>query len=156
MKKIILISVMLLFFSHMASNASELAVEPNKNLVSILNSIVLIREIDKLPLHIRIFEFQEYGECDGAPSTCPGKILYIAVSSYDEYPDQKLYKTLKAESWDIGQLIKYPHSEKKEDFAVLKIKKRELGNSSKEHSCLLKVNLYSAKIYECVVETSGQ
>lgn len=73
----------------------------NNELVSVLNNFELIAEVKEPPLALRVLKVQEFGECDGAPETCPEDNLYLAVSEFDEYPNQNAYRLPKRHSWSV-------------------------------------------------------
>jgi hypothetical protein len=150
MRNIILsfFTVSLLWASACTTSAEQLKAETDASLVKILSTLKFEKEIDKLPLYIRFFTVRSHGECDGAPETCPGTTLYISVSSYDEYPDQKLYRTSEAASWDYVRLVKHASAESNEEYSIFEFEKRELINPKEVKRCFLKVNLNSAEIEE--------
>ncbi|MBL1261268.1 MAG: hypothetical protein COB33_012125 [Thiotrichaceae bacterium] len=48
-------------------------------------------------LSTRLLKLREHGEC--FENKCPQEAIYVAVSEFGEYPDQKLYITPKANEW---------------------------------------------------------
>lgn len=50
-------------------------------------------------LSTRLLKLREHGEC--FENKCPHEVLYITVSEFGEYPDQKLYITPKANEWQF-------------------------------------------------------
>ncbi len=71
------------------------------DIVHFANNFEVIAETEnKVPtLSSRILRIREFGECDN--NICPSEILYITVSEFGEYPEQKLYKTPKANVWSF-------------------------------------------------------
>ena len=80
---------MLVFLSSCATN----------NLVNFANNYEEVaRTSDTVPtLSARILRLREFGECIN--SKCPKEKLYIAISEFGEYPEQRLYITDRADEW---------------------------------------------------------
>lgn len=71
----------------------------SNNLVHFANNYdEIARTDDSVPsLSARILRVREFGECIN--NVCPKEVLYIALSEFGEYPEQKLYQTKKADEW---------------------------------------------------------
>ena len=88
---------MLLFFCNFIcllginANAVELAQINNKKLARILINGEIVAEQIKPPISVRLIRVQDSSECGGNPQSCPKQIVYIAVSAFDEAPEQKVY-----------------------------------------------------------------
>lgn len=78
----------------------------NTNLVYFANNYQEIaRTDDAVPtLSSRVIKVREFGECTN--SSCPKEVLYITISEFGEYPEQRLYQTKKADEW---QFIEWNH-----------------------------------------------
>jgi hypothetical protein len=95
------------------------------DLVRLLNDLEIVAEyndIKKSPYFIRIVRLRDRGECDPYPK-CPGEILYIAVSNYDEAVDQKLFVLPKAYGWSFEKWLEFPVSEDPDEFVKILLKK---------------------------------
>src|SRR5262245_1778473 len=88
-------SFILLFLALAApvpSTSRALAVVNNERLTHILTNFQVLSETsasESKQFFARILVVPDHGECDGSPASCPQAALFIAVSSIDEYPDQK-------------------------------------------------------------------
>lgn len=106
---------------------SLLGAEPSEvsdtALVHMLNSVEILAERRELPYAIRILRLREHGECDGTPQSCPQATLYIAVSTFDEAPDQKVYMLAKAYGWDFIRWKVFPRKEGPDSFLIFEVKR---------------------------------
>jgi hypothetical protein len=106
------------------ANAEGLAVVKNHELANILVNLDVLAEA-KYPeskgMYVRVVKVQDQGECDGAVKTCPKSILYIAVSSYDEAPDQKVFQTPKGYNWKFDGWENLPPTDKPTDYVILRL-----------------------------------
>ena len=84
---------MILIISSCVSAQPEIAIEQenNENLVAIINSIQLLKEFNGNEIAIRIFEHRGIAGSAGFDSGEVNSNLYIAVSEYDELPEQSLF-----------------------------------------------------------------
>src|SRR5262249_615907 len=48
---------------------------------------------------VRVLAVPDHGECGDTPASCPKSALFIAVSSIDEYPDQRVFELPKRSAW---------------------------------------------------------
>jgi len=87
-------------------------------------------------LSSRILKIREFGECDS--NICPSEILYIAVSEFGEYPEQKLYKTPKADEWSFVNWEHIPQLGEANPTLIINLKSR---NKKKVNYYKVKANL---------------
>ena len=75
----------------------------SKEVVALLNRGQELAEcgMPKCDLHVRVFRVSHTGECDGSPATCPLSSLYVAVSQYDEAPEQVAFRFADAHEWEF-------------------------------------------------------
>ncbi len=120
-----------MLFSFLCSyaQAGELSMVNDKNLVHLLNDFEILAEIKKPPFSLRVIRLSDHGECNGTPQTCPKRNLYIAVSTYDEYPEQKLYVLPKANGWEFIRWINIPDEEREDSFVTLEITKKVISST---------------------------
>lgn len=144
-----------------ASSASEL-VQLHENqdasLVHILNDIEIITErrdpADRtFPYLVRIIRLRSHGECNGKPETCPKETVYIAISSWDEYPEQKVYQLPEAYGWDFHRWTYLPHRELPKEFVVFEMKRKIVADDKSkgwwsEQYYEIKANIFSAAMRE--------
>lgn len=80
----------------------------DNDLVFFANNLEEISKTDNVvpTLSARIFKLRDFGEC--YESKCPEEVLYIAVSEFGEYPEQKVYVTPKANDWYFTKWEKIP------------------------------------------------
>lgn len=117
--------------------AGELPELKDTSLVHLLNNfktVAEIRDIKKLPYAIiRIIQLQDQGECDaGKPETCPQQELYIAVSTYDEYPDQKVYVLSKSYGWKFIGWKLLPKKEGMKQFIIFEVSKKVISKNTEK------------------------
>ena len=144
----------LLFFSIVASalpsvvNAETMATVQSKELAYVLANFEVLAEAkhpESKGMFVRVLKVQDLGECDGSLDTCPKSTLYIAVSSYDEVPDQKVYQTPKGYNWKFDSWEKLPETDSATDYVQLRLtaqkptKKQSKSGWVDEHY-LLKLN----------------
>ena len=121
------------------------------SLVQLLNDIELVKERRDLPMQIRIFRLKEQGECDGSPQSCPRETFYIAVSSFDESPDQKLYILQKSFGWRFIRWLNWPNSDSADQFILFEVEEKvpssDLTKSWwSERKYIVRVNIYQASL----------
>ena len=73
-------------------------------------------------LSSRILKLREFGECDG--NVCPNEVLYITVSEFGEYPEQKLYITPKANEWVFVKWEHIPNLGEENPTIILSLKSK--------------------------------
>jgi hypothetical protein len=73
-------------------------------------------------MYVRILKVQDHGECSGSPNTCPKSRIYITVSEYGEYPEQKVYRLPPRHNWEFVGWIKLPHTDNPQDYVQLRLK----------------------------------
>lgn len=54
--------------------------------------------------NFRSLSVRETGECDGQPTTCPKLHYYLVISTFDEVPDQAVYKLEPSQNWEIAHI----------------------------------------------------
>jgi len=109
--------------------ALELSEVEDGHLVSLLNNFELLSEVKELPYAIRVLRLRGEGECDGTPQSCPRATLYIAVSTIDEAPDQKLYRLPEAFGWTFVRWKALPKHDGMESFAVLEVVRQDISKA---------------------------
>ena len=70
----------------------------------------------------RILKVQDFGECDGSPSSCPKSKLYISVSEYGEFPEQKVFVLPESHNWEFVGWDSFPEYEGPTDYITFKVK----------------------------------
>jgi hypothetical protein len=109
------------------ARAEPLAAAGDIDAVKVLNDMEIIAErggAAKLPFAIRLLRVQEDGECDGAPQSCPVQDVYVAVSSFDEYPDRKLYRLPRAYGWQFKDWVALPKSDTPDQYYVFTMERQ--------------------------------
>lgn len=126
MKKIFKLLVALIGFSILSAYAGKNDLPEVKDiyLVHLLNDFELVAEIKDMPVSVRILRLKDHGECDGSPPTCPKEILYIAVSNFDEAPDQKLYRLPMSNGWKFVKWKSVPKKEGVNHFVVFEAEEK--------------------------------
>jgi len=136
MKRILIIFIVCKFFMLSYAYAGELSEVKDTYLVRLLNvfkTVAEIKDIKKLPYIVRIIQVQEEGECGaGRPETCPQEELYIAVSTYDEYPDQKVFVLPKSHGWKFIGWKSLPKQEGMKQFIIFEVNKQVISKNPKQ------------------------
>jgi hypothetical protein len=97
------------------------------NLEHILNDFDIIGKSDSTPpLSVRILKLRDHGECNN--STCPKEQLYIAVSEFGEFPQQRIYTSPKRDSWKFISWVKHADFSENNPTAIFQVKS-QVGNS---------------------------
>jgi hypothetical protein len=123
MRSLFLVCVLSLLLGSAAS-AAGLTQVADQELVHILNHSVVVAEQKALPVAVRILRVRDHGECDGKPETCPKEVLYIAVSTFDEAPDEKVYVLPKSYGWDFITWKTIPKEEGASHHVVLEVREK--------------------------------
>jgi hypothetical protein len=100
------------------AKSDALMVVEDAHLIQMLNNIELVEDRHEYPLRVRIFRLRELGECDMAYVRCPKETFYIAVSTYDEDPDQNLFVLPDSLGWQFGGWSNWPSSDDASEFVV--------------------------------------
>lgn len=112
------------------AQAEELNGIGDATLVDILSNFEVLAEHKKPPYAIRVLRLREHGECDGPPESCPQAILYITASTFDEDPDQQVYKLPKAYDWEFVRWKSFAQNEGRESFTILEVRRKDIGKVS--------------------------
>lgn len=131
MKYVFTILIFFTTFTPVVAAEKNLPEIGNAQLVHLLNDFELIAEKKEPPLTIRIIRVRDHGECDGRPSTCPKEVLYLAVSTFDEAPDQKLYKLPKAYGWKFIEWKYFPKQEDPKQFLIFEVEEKVISKNPK-------------------------
>ncbi len=110
--------------------ADELKGIGDATLVDVLSNLEVLAEHKKPPYAIRVLRLREHGECDGPPESCPQVILYITASTFDEDPDQQVYKLPKAHGWEFVGWRSFAQKEGRESFTVVEVRRKDTGKPS--------------------------
>lgn len=58
------------------------------------------RSMAEAPYAVRVFSVRENGECDSDDlTTCPRDVIYVAIASFDESPNERLYRLPAEYEW---------------------------------------------------------
>jgi len=101
---------------------SDTKTSVHDDLVFFANNYQLISETEnKVPtLSARIFKLREFGECDSGK--CPKEYVYIALSEFGEFPQQKLYVSNGAHEWQFLEWVEIPALGDKDRTLIFKMK----------------------------------
>jgi hypothetical protein len=129
MKHFLTLSFIALFCMPQLSFAEELSSIKDAWLVGLLNDFeILAEKTTERPYAIRILRHGERGECDGTPQSCPKTNLYIAVSTtFDEAPDQQVYKLPEAYGWEFVRWKVVARKEGRESYTILEMKRKNIA-----------------------------
>ena len=141
MKKIwrSIMALFIVFFYSLAvaqddKNEQKLSIsEVNEPLtVQLLANFEILKELNtrSSPYFARVVKVKDPGECDGALETCPKETLYVVVSTYDEFPEQKVYLLTKAHRWRFLKWISIPKEESTQSFITIRLGRQEISIGS--------------------------
>jgi hypothetical protein len=110
--------------------ALELSDVKDEFLVNLLNGYEVLAERKELPYAIRVLRLRDHGECDGTPQSCPQETLFVAVSEFGEYPDQKVFKLPKSYGWEFVSWKVLAKQEGRESFSILEVKEQVISKDA--------------------------
>ncbi len=130
--------LLVLFFALLLASCANKDVSHDSELVFFANNFQLMSETKNIKptLFARLLKLKELGECDAGK--CPGEVVYIAVSEFGEYPEQRLYVTKQADEWHFSGWEYVPASGRERQVIVFKMKSITNGIET-EHT--IKVSL---------------
>jgi hypothetical protein len=108
------------------AHSDELAQIEDPGLVHLLNNMEIVEDRQDLPVAVRIVRLRELGECDGPAPSCPSEVLYVAVSTFDEAPDQILFALPESYGWQFVQWASWPSSDDVSEYASFEVTGRVL------------------------------
>lgn len=125
-----------------SARSDELASVEDSGLVHLLNNVEIVEERRDLPIAVRVFRLSELGECDGPPPNCPTEVLYVAVSTFDEAPDQILFALPESYGWTFVRWVSWPGSDDASEYASFEVTGRVLVPDSAvaERNYVVRVN----------------
>ncbi|HEV8700266.1 MAG TPA: hypothetical protein VGV60_03230 [Candidatus Polarisedimenticolia bacterium] len=88
--------------SSAASGGERLQKVRDERLEYVLANVQIVKETsarESKALRVRILSVPEHGECDETSESCPKAELFVAVSGFDEYPDQRVYQLPRRHQW---------------------------------------------------------
>lgn len=98
-------------------------------LLHLLNDMEIVAEIKKPPLSVKVIRQLDHGECNGTPQSCPMQIMYIAVSTFDESPDESVYLLPKAYGWEFLGWKDVPDKEGHDYLVIFKMKRKIISST---------------------------
>lgn len=127
------IPILMLTLVSWLSHAEPLVAIKDSELTKILTNFELLAQTpESAKMSARVLRVQEHGECDGSQSTCPKSTLYIAVSEYAEFPEQKLYQLPLGHNWQFLGWVDFPKTPNPPSYIVFKAKLQKPSNDSKK------------------------
>jgi|SRR6185503_1828701 hypothetical protein len=120
-RPIFLIVCSMLFGCVQGAYSDELTRVEDSNLVRLLNNMEIIEDRQDLPLAVRVIRLRELGECDDPPLRCPMAVLYVAVSTIDEAPDQALFVLPESFGWQFDQWVSWPASDDVSEYVSFEV-----------------------------------
>jgi hypothetical protein len=141
MKSIITFCFACLFCLTGYAQGNDLLELKEKPLVGLLNDFEIVAEMHELPYRVRIIRLRDLGECDGNPQSCPQEIVYIAVSTWEEDPSQKVYVLHKSYGWKFIRWKFLPKKEGREQFIIFEASRKVVSKN-------LEKGWWSEELYE--------
>jgi hypothetical protein len=111
--------LLLSLLSSSANRGDHLQVVQNERLAYVLANLQVLSETSpqqSKALRVRVLSVPEQGECDGTPQSCPQVELFIAVSGFDEYPDQRVYQLPRRYDWRFIEWGRFPDEDGPTDY----------------------------------------
>jgi hypothetical protein len=103
------------------ARSDELTRVDASDLVHLLNNMQILEDRQDLPIAVRVIRLRELGECDGPPPDCPTEVLYVAVSTIDEAPDQVVFKLPESFGWQFDRWVNWPASDDVSEYASFEV-----------------------------------
>jgi len=123
-------SLLLLLLSAVCTRlaeGAELAQAADPTLTSLLNRLEIVAEQKRAPIAVRLFRIRNLGECDGTPATCPKEDFYIAVSTIDEAPTERLFVLPKSYGWQFVAWNHIPKEEGPSHFVEIELQEKAIS-----------------------------
>lgn len=105
------------------------------DLVSFLNNFTVIGDsssLSSVPLSARVIAIRDSKVCYTESKGCENQMLYIAVSEYDEEPEQAVYSSVFARAWEFED-IKF---NEKDGCLDIRLKKVTIKNTTLLNYCI--------------------
>ena len=122
MRKIIVMFLVMVGAMHviLPVQAREIKKIDNTDVIRILNNYeVMYEETSKLPYAVRVLRVTGGGECAPNREWCPDVYMYIAVSTFDEAPDQAVYILPIDKKLKYVRVMSWPEVDGKDKFVKL-------------------------------------
>jgi hypothetical protein len=151
--------IILLLLRHSIAHAepTALAEEADPSLVEILAGMEIVAErFDRtdatMPYMLRIIRVRPPGECGTSPETCPKESVYIAISSRDEFPDQKVYRLPEAYHWELHLWSHFPRNDTPDDSVVFTMAKTVIAEDKEKGWWMTEYYVVRANTHSASVE----
>jgi len=133
------------FLSLLLVSCANKDISHRNELVFFANNFQLISETKNTDptLFARLIKLREFGECDSGK--CPNEVVYIAISEFGEFPEQRLYITKEANEWKFLGWEHIPILGEKKQAIIFKMKSKK---NSSETEYTIKVNLDNIEYIE--------
>jgi hypothetical protein len=112
-------------------NSQEILVmeEKAEGITRLLNNLAVIADLGANPTEaaayrVRLFRVSDFGECAGTPESCPTEYVYVAVSEWGEYPEQKLFRLPDAYGWEFESADELPRRPSRDSFVTFRLKRK--------------------------------
>jgi hypothetical protein len=105
--------------SSAANGGERLQKVRDERLEYVLANVQIVKETsarESKALRVRILSVPEHGECDETPESCPKAELFVAVSGFDEYPDQRVYQLPRRHQWRFVRWDHFPTEDGPNDY----------------------------------------
>lgn len=94
---------------------------------------------------IRIINMIEsFGECRGIPETCPEQTLYIAVSTFDEYPEHNTFVIRGRHGWRVSKVTIPRGDEGPNVYAVIELMTKQPSKNTENKWVYKKSKVYAS------------
>lgn len=98
-------------------------------LTRLLNEFEMLAEVETEVLHVRVLRLRDRGECDRALESCPKEQVYVAVTTLEEMPDQRVFVLPKAYGWEFVGWKELPKRRSDTDNVAFEMKRKVIDAS---------------------------
>lgn len=135
------------------AGASDLEHVRDAELKNVVANFEVLAERRELPYHVRILGVAEHGECDGSLESCPQMTAYISVSTFDEAPDEAVYRLPKSYGWEFIKWVSWPSVDGPKQFASFLMTEKSVvaegeGERQKSEFVEIRVNPWAGSIHK--------
>lgn len=131
MKAFAVVIALLIGALGLAPNGGELEKVSERRFVELLANSEVLAEWARQPYHLKVIRLRPPGECNGEPMTCPQETLFIVASTFDEAPDQGVYRSLEAHRWEFLRWVVFPEVDGPNFSAVFEVRGKTVRSEGK-------------------------
>lgn len=112
-----------------AARPDELAKLEDASVRHLVANFEVLAERRELPYWVRVLGVREHGECDDSLESCPRMSAYVSVSTFDEAPDQAVYRLPESYGWQFVKWISWPSVDGPEQLVTLLMREKTISGT---------------------------